>query len=469
MYKKILLSSAIAVALGTSGFAQAITLDSDSTDAISYASEITVDGTSGTALANSTNQELAAPLGFRIAAGANRFIRIDLGADAEFDGTPTIVNSVPFQTDNIAAGGAGESFVIFEVTGTSTGTSTSTSGNAPAETVTVTPGTGITVFSESAVTATYALFETGAAAANAGTSLSTKTDTVYKFASGLATDVEDASEKEIDVATNSTEFTTATVTDSPIAALSIGAASGVLWTGGSAVTLSDMVTSATTLEVTGDFSAALDVNGVLDVTKVNLVNYGNVDTLTATKATFDLGTAALASTSNVLTMTVDGTSTIAPISYTGLYNVTAASNSDLADKDLGTLSTLSKNGATANANLVLTPSTEGGVFKNFIRVSNTSSITGDVFMRVYNDLGESVPLDLSDIEGQSSNELIKNGSTALISVDAIYAAAQTKDSTFEVSGSGRNKLRLVIEGNFTTLSADNVSVSRDNQSFSTFQ
>ena len=463
MYKKILLSSAIAVALGTSGFAQAITLDSDSTDAISYASEITVDGTSGTALANSTNQELAAPLGFRIAAGANRFIRIDLGADAEFDGTPRIVNSVPFQTDNIAAGGAGESFVIFEVTGTST------SGNAPAETVTVTPGTGITVFSESAVTATYALFETGAAAANAGTSLSTKTDTVYKFASGLATDVEDASEKEIDVATNSTEFTTATVTDSPIAALSIGAASGVLWTGGSAVTLSDMVTSATTLEVTGDFSAALDVNGVLDVTKVNLVNYGNVDTLTATKATFDLGTAALASTSNVLTMTVDGTSTIAPISYTGLYNVTAASNSDLADKDLGTLSTLSKNGATANANLVLTPSTEGGVFKNFIRVSNTSSITGDVFMRVYNDLGESVPLDLSDIEGQSSNELIKNGSTALISVDAIYAAAQTKDSTFEVSGSGRNKLRLVIEGNFTTLSADNVSVSRDNQSFSTFQ
>jgi len=460
MYKKILLSSAIAVALGTSGFAQAITLDSDSTDAISYASEITVDGTSGTALANSTNQELAAPLGFRIAAGANRFIRIDLGADAEFDGTPTIVNSVPFQTDNIAAGGAGESFVIFEVTGTST------SGNAPAETVTVTPSTGITVFSESAVTATYALFETGAAAANAGTSLSTKTDTVYKFASGLATDVEDASEKEIDVATNSTEFTTATVTDSPIAALSIGAASGVLWTGGSAVTLSDMVTSATTLEVTGDFSAALDVNGVLDVTKVNLVNYGNVDTLTATKATFDLGTAALAS---VLTMTVDGTSTIAPISYTGLYNVTAASNSDLADKDLGTLSTLSKNGATANANLVLTPSTEGGVFKNFIRVSNTSSITGDVFMRVYNDLGESVPLDLSDIEGQSSNELIKNGSTALISVDAIYAAAQTKDSTFEVSGSGRNKLRLVIEGNFTTLSADNVSVSRDNQSFSTFQ
>ena len=460
MYKKILLSSAIAVALGTSGFAQAITLDSDSTDAISYASEITVDGTSGTALANSTNQELAAPLGFRIAAGANRFIRIDLGADAEFDGTPRIVNSVPFQTDNIAAGGAGESFVIFEVTGTNT------SGNAPAETVTVTPGTGITVFSESAVTATYALFETGTAAANAGTSLSTKTDTVYKFASGLATDVEDASEKEIDVATNSTEFTTATVTDSPIAALSIGAASGVLWTGGSAVTLSDMVTSATTLEVTGDFSAALDVNGVLDVTKVNLVNYGNVDTLTATKATFDLGTAALAS---VLTMTVDGTSTIAPISYTGLYNVTAASNSDLADKDLGTLSTLSKNGATANANLVLTPSTEGGVFKNFIRVSNTSSITGDVFMRVYNDLGESVPLDLSDIEGQSSNELIKNGSTALISVDAIYAAAQTKDSTFEVSGSGRNKLRLVIEGNFTTLSADNVSVSRDNQSFSTFQ
>ena len=460
MYKKILLSSAIAAALGTSGFAQAITLDSDATDAISYASEITVDGTSGTALANSTNQELAAPLGFGILAGEDGFIRIDLGADAEFDGTPTIVNSVPFQTDNIAAGGAGESFVIFEVTGTST------SGNAPAETVTVTPGTGITVFSESAVTATYALFETGAAAANAGTSLSTKTDTVYKFASGLATDVEDASEKEIDVATNSTEFTTATVTDSPIAALSIGAASGVLWTGGSAVTLSDMVTSATTLEVTGDFSAALDVNGVLDVTKVNLVNYGNVDTLTATKATFDLGTAALAS---VLTMTVDGTSTIAPISYTGLYNVTAASNSDLADKDLGTLSTLSKNGATANANLVLTPSTEGGVFKNFIRVSNTSSITGDVFMRVYNDLGESVPLDLSDIEGQSSNELIKNGSTALISVDAIYAAAQTKDSTFEVSGSGRNKLRLVIEGNFTTLSADNVSVSRDNQSFSTFQ
>jgi len=321
------------------------------------------------------------------------------------------------------------------------------------------------VFSESAVTATYALFESGTAASNGGASLSTKTDTVYKFASGLATDVEDASENEIDVATNSTEFDTGT--GSPIAALSIGAASGVLWTGGSAVTLSNMITSATTLEVTGDFSAALDTNGDLDLTKVVAGSYGDADILTATKATFNLGTTTMAS--EVITMTVDGTSTIAPISYTGLYNVTAASNSDLADKELGTLSTLSKNGATANANLVLTPSTEGGVFKNFIRVSNTSSITGDVFMRVYNDLGESVPLDLSDIEGQSSNELIKNGSTALISVDAIYAAAQTKDSAFEVSGSDRNKLRLVIEGNFTTINADNVSVSRDNQSFSTFQ
>ena len=467
MYKKILLSSAIAAALGTSGFAQAITLDSDATDAISYASEITVDGTSGTALANSTNQELAnstnqelaAPLGFGILAGEDGFIRIDLGADAEFNGTPTILNNTnAFGADNIAAGGGGESFVIFEVTG-------GAGGNASTDTVTVTPSTGITVFSESAVTATYALFESGTAASNGGASLSTKTDTVYKFASGLATDVEDASENEIDVATNSTEFDTGT--GSPIAALSIGAASGVLWTGGSAVTLSNMITSATTLEVTGDFSAALDTNGDLDLTKVVAGSYGDADILTATKATFNLGTTTMAS--EVITMTVDGTSTIAPISYTGLYNVTAASNSDLADKELGTLSTLSKNGATANANLVLTPSTEGGVFKNFIRVSNTSSITGDVFMRVYNDLGDSVALDLSDIEGQSSNELVKNGSTALISVDAIYAAAQTKDSAFEVSGSDRNKLRLVIEGNFTTINADNVSVSRDNQSFSTFQ
>ena len=141
-------------------------------------------------------------------------------------------------------------------------------------------------------------------------------------------------------------------------------------------------------------------------------------------------------------------------------------------------STLVKNGESAVLNFLLSPN---GVFRNYVRLTNTSPYAGsNLSVTLYNDSGDSITFPLSDVDGLSS-DLAANASTALININALYAAAQAVDrgvdaddepvATFTVTGGTYgNKLRARFEGSILEnhLKAQALSVSTDNTTFFTF-
>ena len=487
MNKKLLASAIAASLLGATAAHAQVTLialdDGDATDALTYASEIDVAAT-GTTLTDAAEvQNLTTALGFSINAGDNRFIRVDLGADATFTNNPGLTITGPdgaggtsTDTGTVSSGGMGESFVIFEVT--------AGDDRDPTDTVVV-DVKDIDVVSESDVTARYRLYETATAAVNEDQSLADESDTAYTFGAGLNIVVEDAGEKTIDVATNSTKFTD-TTTNTPIADIAVGVNFGVLFKDSTEVELTELLDTGTEFIVTGDFSAvAVDTNGDPDPAQVTLDAVA-ADALTANEAVFEVGSSIFDGGSEgapgIVTMNVTGEDAIADVCYTGLYDVVAPAMADTQDQDLGELSCLEKNGTTARANFLLTP---GGAFKNFVRITNPSGIDGRVFVRLTNDAGESAAFDLGDItvnnggtDEQLVAELAAGNATPLIEVGELFAAATGPGSDnpdFDVAGGPKaNKMRLEVDGEFgnpgtpTAIRVDVLSVSNDNKSFFQF-
>ncbi len=437
--KKVLLSSAIAAAMGVSMPAMAIVdireLDSDPTTLakITYASEIDVSA-SGTAFTDTgTEQDIRHEVGFSINNGSTRFIRYELNNGATFTADPTpVFTDTSGGTAAIAftkqAGGAGQSFVVFEATA-------NTADVAADDTIDLGMA-GVTLTTEDAVTASYDLYETATAATNDGTALASESGVVYDFASEFKITVEDAGEDQIEVATNSKEFVdndpNAQDLTTNIAKIQVEL-NGNLWTDSLAAAVGDVLTADTNLVISGDFSAvALDGNGDPDVSKVQLGGV-DADALTATSATFNVGQTLYADGAEaIVTMEVTGDDTIPDGDSTGLYDVTAAAGSDLTDQNLGTVSTLSKNGDTEEVNMLLDPN---GAFKNFVRITNASSVSGSVFIEMFNDAGDSVSFNLSDVSvgGTALDaELAGQASTRLIPTSAFVAAAQAADSSFGI-------------------------------------
>jgi hypothetical protein len=116
---------------------------------------------------------------------------------------------------------------------------------------------------------------------------------------------------------------------------------------------------------------------------------------------------------------------------------------------------------------VLTPQQEGGVFREWGRICNNSGVPGGVFIRLWNDLGDTVGFSLGDVVGEVET-LGAFECTRQILVDLFYDAAQDTDPTFETGPGGRNKLRARFDGEFPELGFDNITVSRDNNVFVTF-
>jgi len=491
-FEKQLLAAAIAGTLGIAGSAHAaVTLDDgDISDVLTYASEIDV-LSSGTTLTEGTamQQDIQSNLGFGVAAGATRFVRVDLdgavfaqaftSADltVSTDGGGTTVASSQI---SVVQGGQGESFVIFEFTAND-GTNDFSIGADGDVKVNI---DNVVVASESSVGATYRLFETGTAASNEGQELASSSQTYATFAPALAVTVGDPMDDLIDVGTNSTLFLAGdtTRTDSSfIGNVNVALASPTpLWKDGDATVAMDIIDTGATLTVTGDFSAVpTDANG--DPIPSNVIlNTGtteiNANTLTATEATFlvdgsgatNAGPKLFGGTgeSGKIEMIVSGETEIPQATYTGSYAPMAPDMADTSVGDIGVLSELDKNGDSEMVNLVLTPTDEGGAFRGFLRIINKSGIAGDVFIRVFNDAGESVAFDLGAVAGQSTS-LAANAATGLISVNDLFAAAQAVDASFGLTGDDR-KLRLVVEGEFSDIEVNNISVSRDNQAFDTF-
>lgn len=484
---KKLLSVAIAAGLASSS-ASAFNADLDAgTGATSFASEVTI-GTSGLILEPAALGTVTVNTGFSISDSTERYMRFDLSGatftTAVGSGNLTVHSSggtgANAANEVLSSGGAAKSTsVIFEVTASS-GNTVGVGNDA----VLTLPQ--LTVAAAGSVTITYKLFSDPVNAVNntAGTELVSKTGTIASFTAANTTAVTTGSNtpSKIDVTAETKKFVANTTTTAlntiinTIGDFTTTDSAGTQVNAANTVVTSTVLQSAANLVVTGDFTFTQDLtsgapDGTYTNTNVFLDNTAPFDcgasnvaatTLTATTATFT--GISNAANRNAICVRANGVSIINEGSYTATYEPTE--NTGYSDVTTSlTLATLSKNGSTTSLNLALTP---GGVFKNWIRVVNTSSITGDVFMTVYNDTGKGVTINLSDISGQTSNELAGQASTSLIDIADIVTAATAKDSTFAVGAAPRNKVRVVVNGEFSSIDAQSITTATDNTTFTTF-
>ena len=528
--KKLLLSSAIAATMGVSGVAQAaIDLnDSDATsnNSLTYASELTI-ATTGSNLGDSGGdvQDLGATLGFGVSAGATRFIRVDLSNDAEFQNAPSLgvtesgifvgpSSGTTDDTKTIAAsqitlvqGGAGESFAIFQFTARGPITDgDSSTDDVPEADISLSQDAdivvdvdGVTVSNKSDVTATYALYETGTAAQNQGSTLSSAAAQVaYRFSTALSIQAGSTNNAtlvallsppaqtngtvdEIDVTQESKYFEDATDEQvSPFGIASISLVSGPLNASSGAISALNTIIddSNVTAVVSGDFSSASGLTNDGDA-----ANFTTASTLLNTDGDAEFVVADTESSTNYTGSLVvyeflyqtDGTTVIPETTFALTLGLAAQTGYTLASS-VGPveMDKFEKNGSTSETNLQLDPD---GAFKNFVRLTNPSGIDGRVFLTVINDDGDSVAINLDDISVQGTAQpasLLAGASTRLIPMSAVIAAAQAQDSTFGIVDSARNKFRIIADGEFgdtadrTAINIDNITLATDNSTFSTF-
>lgn len=175
---------------------------------------------------------------------------------------------------------------------------------------------------------------------------------------------------------------------------------------------------------------------------------------------------AIADTALNLTVPAAGTiaiadgdikATFAGVAKTGYTNVSASCD----------LSPIAKTGSEDRLNVMLTPN---GAYKNFIRITNPSTINGKVYLNVIDDAGVSAPLSLTEA-GQTSDTLLAGASSPLIDINVLGAAAKVKKPTFNVAG----KMRLIANGDFgsnengqssSSINLQSFSLSSDSKSFS---
>ncbi len=471
--KKTLLALAVA-ALSANAFATDIDYTAAAPGVNTVATELSLPAQN----LLTTDDDLTWDLGFSLTTATQRYVKITLTGGATFTTAPDLQVA---GADNgvVAQGGTGANFVIFEVT--------PAANRAQTDDVVLNLN-NLTLAGKTNVGVSYQLFETAVDAVNGTNALVSRAAAPYlNFASGLATRVEGFdTQRVIDVAADpaSTAFSGAvSATTAKIGAVAINVVPNlVTYDTATALTLADLVAAGTQLVVNGDFSAGLkDGNGVLQTGTATLDSDADdgavtpavaANSITATSATFVLNAAALGDPAAPvyadIFYTVNGNDVIVPSSYSATYDVTAAANTTTADVSLGQVGELAKTGSSVDVELALTPAE--GAFQNFVRITNLTSLAGNVYLTVFNDAGRSVSFPLSAVSGQNAG-LEANGSTSLIDIKAIYAAAQAADATFALAN-GRDKLRLVIDGEFGDnnrgIEAQAISLSKDGQSFSTF-
>lgn len=476
--KKTLLRNAVALAVGV-GSASALATNVNYTDtspaAIKIASEATISAATGTAI--TAPGTLTFATGFSIAQTA-RYVRLDLSsgtwgaAQLAADLAVDAANAA-FFTETVASGGTTtSSFVIYEVVGAGTNSVDST------ELVTFTPNGGITVKDEAAVNITYGLYETAGDAVGQANALGADSGPLLTFtaANGVTAETATATPSAIDVtvSTNTGKVFANGTTKTLAGAINIADVANVEEADGTVADTANIQASAV-LTVNGDFTwmQDLDTSNVPDGT-YTLGNAfldddndcaaartnGAAETITDANMTFNVGEY----NADVIYVCVNGNgvTSIPEQTFTGNLATVGATGYDAESTDL-TLGSHAKNGSSSTLRLVLNPN---GSFKNFIRVTNTTTISGDVTFALRNDSGTQVQnISLGSVAGQSASSLGGNSSTTMIDVADLYAAAQAADATFDV---GSGKLQVTVSGNFGGLDVQNITTATDNTSFDTF-
>lgn len=449
MYKKLILSSAIAAALGTAGVAQAaVDLDKPAGEnPIMFAQEIslgtgvdldvTAAGTAGGGTsAAAASVEVA--FGFTIGQGTSKYVRLtfDEALGAALEPADFATDSLAGATFSISQGGAaGDTYVIVEVAAPTGGADV-----LNAEHFQFAPATGdeIVATTKNTRSISFDLYETAVDSVNESNVLVAKSGQWITWGPGYELTCTTANPDRIDVV-DPTQFlgggSSTSVSTVALAAKTVFTEGGVL------VTIpANYFGAGATVELAGSTAAFETAGGIT-------LNTVNADAAPANGTALWTATADPAAELNgIFAVTADGTNDMVPGSYT--ISVTDAG---AATYDVGTISTscgsLQYSGSTDRLDFALTP---GGAFTQFARITNPSATTGDVTVTVFNDAGDSVTFPMGDIAGVA-NPLEARGSTKLININDIYTAAQTADPAFALAATGadsRNKLRVEVRGEF---------------------
>ncbi|MFM4858207.1 hypothetical protein ACEUDN_16105 [Aeromonas hydrophila] len=453
--KKTLIALAVA---GLSFNAAAVDLSDAASVPASYASEITLPAVLTDSVAK--DLDVTFKLGFSATAGVKRYVRIDLTNAAfetavvkgDLDLTAADVASLDPATNSVSVGGAkGDKYVVIEI---------SPLKNLANDTKLTLALANVKALGGDA-TVQYRLYETGVdAAAGSANTLAAKSGKLFGFTSGLTAKVTvKGANNNIDVTQESKYFTGGVANPATqVGTVSVAATAAVLAQDGTAVTLAKLVDTAK-LEVAGDFSAGLkDADGKLVAGATAFAGIAAGDTtVAASKAEFKFNPAA--DYVGALTFTVDGKTAIEAQDMTVKFVPVAKSGYTVSAVDMGVIGSLTKNGSSAIANLVLAPDTS---YTNLVRISNTSGIAGKFFITAIADDGKNVTFALSDVAGQPAS-LAAGASTQQMKVADIYAAAQAKGLAL----TGDKKLRLKVEGEVGSLSLQNYTVSKDGNALNT--
>ncbi len=485
MFKKNLIAASVVAVMSAPAFA-VVDLDAD-TGSIAFASELIAPAAAaGTAITDGgTLLSFQVDTGFSVAEGATRFVRFDLtnatltaaGTATQLDGGQA-VSTVATATPS-AGGGAGDAYAIYEVSPAGVGDSIT-----PTDHFSFAFSGGLNLLTNANVTVNYALYDNAAdaVAGDTANALATETGTLASQSSALSYTATTFSPTDIDVTQGSSVFVGGTAgvaqPDQKLGQVVLANSASTEYTANTstAATVANVTGATSGVTVTGDFAATQDLTaGVPDGTytpaNVFLEIDGNATpcdsngadttiaatTLDGTTAAFTVGTAA---GTYDLCANINGITLLTKSTYSAEYAPAAASAAYSVASSTVTVSTLDKNGASSTEHLALTP---GGFFSNYLRITNTSSVDGDVFITLIDDAGNvSDQIELGDIAGQTTSELSAGASTSLLDIVAIYNAVTDVDTDFDVAG---GKLRVTVEAEFTTVDVQNLSVATDNTYF----
>lgn len=446
MMKKSLLALAVA-GLSANAFAASLDYTALPAPTANIIAKEVVTVTTSTDL--TTTDKVIFPLQF--SATNQNLVRVDLSNGAKFKAAPTLAAGA--LTSTVSEGGAGASFAVFQLNGPDT--------VAQDALVTLTLA-GLTVANQGDVNVQYRLYDNQVDAHNASTrTLADKSYAYATFANALVFTANNlGASKQIDVSANSKKFANGSYVSTAFGGLDLDVKANTYGTDFTApLTLTEVIGANAVVTVTGDFSAiaagaAGSTLGGLAATGVNTAK---------SAVTFSLGAAPVALADAPLVYAVDAANTgIAPSEFNAKLTLGTGATLTAAPADVANFATLAKNGDTDFVDLALKP---GGAFSDYVRITNKSSIAGNVFLTVINDSGDKASIKLGDIEGQTTSLLGANASTSQITIQSIFDAAAAKGLTL----TGDKKLRLTVDAEFTDVAVQSYTISTDGTTFSTFK
>lgn len=457
LFNRKTLALAIASVISSSAYATA-DLNAGTYTAI-YANEFPVPVTGATLV--STILDAQAQAGFSITAGTSKYVRIDF-VGAQVTNGPLSggdgVTTGDLRTPNAAnvtlsaGGGNGQSFAIFEVTAGGTAI-------AAGDTFTFAPdllgasGADIKAFSQSAQTLRYRLFETATAAVNQTGALADTQGTWYSFAPSLIASCEAQVDPDDKInVIKPTEFKSGLGNAAhPIYPFDLDVDTTKYKFDASTVAMPDLMGNGTTIVMTGSM-VGFTGTGYIDGDFGFLANIVPNGTNTAGTWTIDGVNNTIPFTGEEPHFQPNTTDAMVPSNYSIVINPTGGVLTQPIN--LGVCGKLVYSGSTDRVDLSLTPLSEGGSGKQFVRVTNPSDTDGKVTFTMVNDLGKEVSFPISAVTAGGAAlpaVLNKGASTPLISLDTLYAVAQSVDATFAVdthADGSKGKLRIIVRGDF---------------------